>query len=72
MSFGISISQAAQFAFYTNSSVIAAIHAVGESSEWSVRAGLMNQSVDDGDVPAIEVTPDTDAIILNAGYSFFW
>ncbi|NNJ95945.1 MAG: DUF3570 domain-containing protein [Gammaproteobacteria bacterium] len=47
-------------------------HALGESSEWSIRAGLMNQSVDDGDVPAGEETPDTDAIILNAGYSFFW
>jgi len=47
-------------------------HAVGESSEWSIRAGLMNQSVDDGDVPAGEETPDTDAIIVNAGYSFFW
>jgi len=47
-------------------------HAVGDNSEWSIRAGLMNQSVDDGDVPTIEVTPDTDAIIVNAGYSFFW
>ncbi len=47
-------------------------HAVGENSEWSIRAGLMNQSVDDGDVPAGEETPDTDAIIVNAGYSFFW
>ena len=47
-------------------------HALGDNSEWSIRAGLMKQSVDDGDVPAIEETPDTDAIILNAGYSFFW
>jgi len=44
-------------------------YALGENSEWSVRAGLMNQSVDDGDVPSGEETPDTDAIILNAGYS---
>jgi hypothetical protein len=47
-------------------------HAVGDNSEWSIRAGLMNQSVDDGDVPSGEETPDTDAIIVNAGYSFFW
>ncbi len=47
-------------------------HAVGKNSEWSIRAGLMNQSVDDGDVPAGQETPDTDAIIVNAGYSFFW
>jgi len=47
-------------------------YALGEKSELSIRAGLMNQSVDDGDVPAGEETPDTDAIIVNAGYSFFW
>jgi hypothetical protein len=47
-------------------------HAVGDNSEWSIRAGLMNQSVDDGDVLAGTETPDTDAIIVNAGYSFFW
>ncbi len=47
-------------------------YALGENSELSIRAGLMNQSVDDGDVPAGEETPDTDAIILNAGYSFTW
>jgi hypothetical protein len=47
-------------------------HAVGENSEWSIRAGFMNQSVDDGDVLAGTETPDTDAIIVNAGYSFFW
>ena len=44
-------------------------YALGDNSELSVRAGFMNQSVDDGDVPSIEETPDTDAIILNAGYS---
>jgi hypothetical protein len=32
----------------------------------------MNQSVDDGDIKAGQETPDTDAIIVNAGYSFFW
>lgn len=47
-------------------------YALGDNSELSVRAGFMNQSVDDGDVPAGEETPDTDAIIVNAGYSFFW
>ena len=44
-------------------------YALGDNSELSVRAGFMNQSVDDGDVPSGEETPDTDAIILNAGYS---
>jgi len=47
-------------------------YALGENSELSLRAGLMNQSVDDGDVPAGEETPDLDAIILNAGYSLRW
>lgn len=47
-------------------------YALGENSELSVRGELMNQSVDDGDVPTGEETPDTDAIILNAGYSFRW
>ena len=44
-------------------------YAIGDSSELSIRGEFMNQSVDDGDVPSIEETPDTDAIILNAGYS---
>jgi hypothetical protein len=44
-------------------------YALGDNSELSVRAGFMNQSVDDGDVLAGTETPDTDAIILNAGYS---
>jgi len=47
-------------------------HAIGENSEWSIRGEFMNQSVDDGDVPAGEETPDLDAIILHAGYSFRW
>ena len=47
-------------------------YALGDNSELSVRAGFMNQSVDDGDVLAGTETPDTDAIIVNAGYSFFW
>jgi hypothetical protein len=44
-------------------------YAIGENSELSIRGEFMNQSVDDGDVPSGEETPDTDAIILNAGYS---
>ena len=44
-------------------------YALGDNNELSVRAGFMNQSVDDGDVLAGTETPDTDAIILNAGYS---
>lgn len=47
-------------------------YALGDNSELSIRGELMNQSVDDGDVPAGEETPDLDAIILNAGYSFKW
>jgi hypothetical protein len=47
-------------------------YALGENSELSIRGGLMNQSVNDGDVPAGEETPDLDAIILNAGYSLRW
>ena len=47
-------------------------YALGENSELSIRGEVMNQSVDDGNVPAIEETPDLDAIILNAGYSFRW
>lgn len=47
-------------------------YALGDNSELSVRGEFMNQSVDDGDVPAGEETPDLDAIILNAGYSLRW
>jgi len=47
-------------------------YALGDSSELSLRTEFMNQSVDDGDVPAGEETPDLDAIILNAAYSFRW
>ncbi len=47
-------------------------YALGENSELSIRGEFMNQSVDDGDVPPGEETPDLDAIILNAGYSFRW
>ena len=47
-------------------------YALGDNSELSIRGGFMNQSIDDGDVPAGEETPDLDAIILNAGYSLRW
>jgi hypothetical protein len=47
-------------------------YALGENSELSIRGEMMNQSVDDGDVPAGEETPDLDAIIVHAGYSFRW
>lgn len=47
-------------------------YAIGDNSEVSIRGEFMNQSVDDGDVPAGQETPDLDAIILNAGYSFRW
>ena len=47
-------------------------YALGDNSEISFRGEFMNQSVDDGDVPAGEETPDLDAIILQAGYSLRW
>lgn len=47
-------------------------YALSENSELSIRGELMNQSVDDGDVPVGEETPDLDAVILHAGYSFIW
>lgn len=47
-------------------------YALGDNSELSMRGGLMNQSIDDGDVPAGEETPDLDALIINAGYSLRW
>jgi hypothetical protein len=47
-------------------------YALGENSELSIRGELMSQSIDDGDVPAGEETPDLDAIIINAGYSLRW
>jgi hypothetical protein len=47
-------------------------YALGDNSELSIRGGLMNQSVDDGDVSTGEETPDLDALILNAGYSLRW
>jgi hypothetical protein len=47
-------------------------YALGDNSELSIRGEVMNQSVDDGDVPSTEETPDLDAIILNVGYSLRW
>jgi hypothetical protein len=47
-------------------------YALGDNSELSIRGELMNQSIDDGNVPAGEETPDLDAIIINAGYSLRW
>ena len=47
-------------------------YALGENSELSIRGEFMNQTVDDGNVPVGEETPDLKAIILNAGYSSRW
>ena len=47
-------------------------YALGDNSELSIRGEIMNQSIDDGDVPSGEETPDLDAIILNVGYSLRW
>jgi hypothetical protein len=47
-------------------------YALGDNSELSIRGELMNQSIDDGGVPAGEETPDLDAVIINAGYSLRW
>jgi hypothetical protein len=46
---------------------------LSKSSEFTVRAELMQQKIDNSDVPrAGEETPDLDAVILQAGYSFTW
>ncbi len=47
-------------------------YAISKSSEISVRGEFMNQTFDDGNVPAGEETPDLDAVILNVGYSVVW
>ncbi len=47
-------------------------YAISRNTEISVRGEFMNQSFDDGGVPAGEETPDLDAIILNVGYSVLW
>ena len=47
-------------------------YALGKNSELSVRGGFMNQTFDDGNVPAGEETPDLDAVIVNIGYSVVW
>lgn len=47
-------------------------YAFGDNSELSIRGEIMNQSIDDGDVPSGEETPDLDAVILNVGYSLRW
>jgi hypothetical protein len=46
---------------------------LSKNSEFTVRAELMQQKIDTSDVPrAGEETPDLDAVILQAGYSFTW
>ena len=40
--------------------------------EFSVRAELINQTVNDGAVPAGQETPDLSAIMLQVNYSFVW
>lgn len=45
---------------------------MGNDSEFSVRAGLITQSVNDGAVPAGQETPDLDAMMLQMNYSFVW
>ena len=47
-------------------------YALGSNSELSVRGEFMSQTFDDGNIPAIEETPDLDAVILNVGYSLRW
>jgi hypothetical protein len=41
-------------------------------SEFSIRGEMIRQTVDDGNVPAGEETPDLDAIVLQLNYSLFW
>ncbi|VAW53413.1 hypothetical protein MNBD_GAMMA05-355 [hydrothermal vent metagenome] len=46
---------------------------LSENSEFTIRAEFMQQKIDTSNVPrAGEETPDLDAIILQAGYSFTW
>jgi hypothetical protein len=45
---------------------------MANDSEFSVRAGLITQSVNDGAVPAGQETPDLDAMMLQVNYSFVW
>lgn len=45
---------------------------LSDNSEVSVRAELMQQSFDDGNVDSLEETPDLDAVFLNVGYSLIW
>ena len=46
---------------------------VSANSEFTVRAELMQQQIDNSEVPrAGEETPDLSAVILQAGYSFVW
>ena len=43
-----------------------------DNSEFSVRGELINQTVNDGTVPAGQETPDLSAIMLQVNYSFVW
>jgi hypothetical protein len=45
---------------------------LGDNSELGFRAELITQSVDNNGVPAGEETPDLNAIIVQANYSFLW
>lgn len=45
---------------------------LGNNSEFSMRAEIISQQVDDGLVPIGEETPDLDAIVLQVNYSLLW
>lgn len=45
---------------------------LGENSEFSVRGELITQSVTEGAVPALEETPDLNAVVLQVNYSLLW
>ena len=45
---------------------------IGDTSEFSVRAEFIRQTVNDGAVPDNERTPDLDAVVLQLSYSLVW
>lgn len=45
---------------------------MGSNSELGFRAELITQKVDNSGIPTGEETPDLNAMVLQANYSFFW
>ena len=45
---------------------------LGDRSEFAVRAEIIQQSIDDGSVPAGEASPDLNAYLIQFNYSLVW